>query len=170
MMFSPQPKPEPRQRAKGRKHRQEAQVVKTVRVQVAERDGYCRVLALLFMFDPSLRSSLRLYFGPCSGQSEWAHYGDQKRAKTRGKAPVERRTRAGSFMLCAAHHRGTKGYDAGELLVTARDRIEPLINMGKTEAEVANARPLADLDAKWADDEQAARNYTRMVYNSFKRS
>jgi hypothetical protein len=57
-----------------------------------------------------------------------------------------------------------------DMLVTARDRIEKLYNAGKTEQEVIDAKPLADLDAKWADDEQAARNYTRMVYNSFRRS
>jgi glyoxylase-like metal-dependent hydrolase (beta-lactamase superfamily II) len=57
-----------------------------------------------------------------------------------------------------------------DMLVTARDRIEKLVNEGKSEAEVIAARPLADLDSKWADDEQGARNYTKMVYNSFKRS
>jgi hypothetical protein len=31
-------------------------------------------------------------------------------------------------------------------------------------------KPLADLDAKWAANEQQAQNWTRMVYNSFKRS
>ena len=36
------------------------------------------------------------------------------------------------------------------MLVTARDRIEKLVNEGKSEAEVVAARPLADLDAKWA--------------------
>ena len=36
------------------------------------------------------------------------------------------------------------------MLVTARDRIEKLVNEGKSEAEVVAAKPLADLDAKWA--------------------
>jgi glyoxylase-like metal-dependent hydrolase (beta-lactamase superfamily II) len=57
-----------------------------------------------------------------------------------------------------------------DMLVTARDRIEKLVNEGKTEAEVIAAKPLADLDATWADNEEAARNFTKMVYNSFKRS
>jgi len=56
------------------------------------------------------------------------------------------------------------------MLVTARDRIEKLVNEGKTEQEVVAARPLADLDAKWAANEEVAKNFTRMVYNSYKRS
>ena len=56
------------------------------------------------------------------------------------------------------------------MLVTARDRIEKLVNEGKSEAEVVAAKPLVDLDASWADNEKAAQDYTRMVYNSFKRS
>jgi cyclase len=55
-------------------------------------------------------------------------------------------------------------------LVTSRERIEKLFNEGKTEQEVLAAKPLADLDAKWAANEQQAQNWTRMVYNSFKRS
>jgi glyoxylase-like metal-dependent hydrolase (beta-lactamase superfamily II) len=57
-----------------------------------------------------------------------------------------------------------------DMLVTARDRIEKLFNAGRSEQEVIEAKPLADLDAKWAANEEAARNFTKMVYNSFKRS
>ena len=32
------------------------------------------------------------------------------------------------------------------------------------------ARPLNDLDAKWAANDEAAVNFLKMVYNSFKRS
>jgi len=56
------------------------------------------------------------------------------------------------------------------MLTTARERIEKLFNEGKSEAEVLAAKPLADLDASWANDEKAAQDYTKMVYNSFKRS
>jgi glyoxylase-like metal-dependent hydrolase (beta-lactamase superfamily II) len=56
------------------------------------------------------------------------------------------------------------------MLVAARDRIEKLVNEGKSEAEVVAAKPLADLDAKWAANDAAAVAFTRMVYNSFKRS
>src|SRR5580698_8394041 len=56
------------------------------------------------------------------------------------------------------------------MLATSRERIEKLFNEGKSEQEVLAAKPLADLDAKWAANEQQAQNWTRMVYNSFKRS
>jgi len=36
-----------------------------------------------------------------------------------------------------------------DMLVTVRDRVKPLVQAGKTPAEVVAARPLADLDAKW---------------------
>jgi cyclase len=57
-----------------------------------------------------------------------------------------------------------------EMLVTSRDRIQKLVNEGKTEQEVLAAKPLADLDAKWAANPEQGQNWTRMVYNSFKRS
>ena len=56
------------------------------------------------------------------------------------------------------------------MVKTARERIEKLVNEGKTEAEVVAAKPLADLDKTWADNEQAADNFVKQVYNSFKRS
>ncbi len=56
------------------------------------------------------------------------------------------------------------------MLVTAHDRIRRLVKEGKSEAEVVAMRPLADLDATWAATEEIARNFTRMVYNSFKRA
>jgi cyclase len=57
-----------------------------------------------------------------------------------------------------------------DMLVIARDRVEKLFNEGKSEAEVVAMRPLADLDAKWAINDSNAIAFTRMVYNSFKRS
>jgi glyoxylase-like metal-dependent hydrolase (beta-lactamase superfamily II) len=57
-----------------------------------------------------------------------------------------------------------------EMLVTSRDRVQKLVNEGKTEQEVLAAKPLADLDAKWAASPEQAQNWTRMVYNSFTRS
>jgi cyclase len=57
-----------------------------------------------------------------------------------------------------------------DMLVIARDRVEKLFNEGKSEAEVVAMRPLADLDAKWAVNDSNAVAFTRMVYNSFKRS
>ena len=55
------------------------------------------------------------------------------------------------------------------MLVTAHERVEKLFNEGKTEEEVLAARPLKDLDEKWAQNETAALAFTKMVYNSFKR-
>ena len=56
------------------------------------------------------------------------------------------------------------------MLKTARERVEKLFKEGKSEAEVIAARPLKDLDAKWAANDEAAINFLKMVYNSFKRS
>jgi glyoxylase-like metal-dependent hydrolase (beta-lactamase superfamily II) len=56
------------------------------------------------------------------------------------------------------------------MVKAARDRIQKLVAEGKTEAEVVAAKPLADLDKTWADNDQAAVNFTKQVYNSFKRS
>jgi cyclase len=52
----------------------------------------------------------------------------------------------------------------------AREKVEALIKEGKTEAEVVAAKPLADLDKTWADNDQAAANFVKQVYNSFTRS
>lgn len=56
------------------------------------------------------------------------------------------------------------------MLKIARERIEKLVREGKSEAKAVAAKPLADLDAKWAANEKAAQDYVKMVYNSFKRS
>ncbi len=57
-----------------------------------------------------------------------------------------------------------------EMLITSRDRIEKLVNEGRTEQEVLDLKPLADLDAKWSGGIPAlAVAHTRNVYNSFKR-
>jgi glyoxylase-like metal-dependent hydrolase (beta-lactamase superfamily II) len=56
------------------------------------------------------------------------------------------------------------------MLMTARDRMAALVAEGKSEPDVLAAKPFADLDAKWAANEQAATSFVRMVYNSFKRS
>jgi glyoxylase-like metal-dependent hydrolase (beta-lactamase superfamily II) len=57
-----------------------------------------------------------------------------------------------------------------EMLVTSRDRIRKLFDEGKSEQQVLAEKPLADLDKKWAANDQQAQNWIRMVYNSFKRS
>jgi len=56
------------------------------------------------------------------------------------------------------------------MLVTSRDRMVKLIADGKaaSEADAQAAKPFADLDAKWAANEQASKNWVRVVYNSMK--
>jgi hypothetical protein len=56
------------------------------------------------------------------------------------------------------------------MLKVAQERVEKLFKEGKSEAEVVGERPLKDLDAKWAANDEAAINFLKMVYNSFKRS
>ncbi len=56
------------------------------------------------------------------------------------------------------------------MVKTVRERVEKLFKEGKSEAEVVAAKPLADLDATWAANDQAAVNFLKQVYNSFKRS
>ena len=73
----------------------------------------------------------------------------------------------------AVHANVAKKADIAEfnaMLKTARERIEKLFREGKSEADVIAARPLRDLDAKWAASDEAAVAFTKMVYNSFKRS
>ena len=56
------------------------------------------------------------------------------------------------------------------MLKTVRERIEKLVKEGKTLDEVIALRPLKDLDAKWAANDDAAIAYLKMVYGSFHRS
>lgn len=54
------------------------------------------------------------------------------------------------------------------MLVTARDRMAALAKEGKSLDDVYAAKPFADLDPKWALNEQAAKNFMRVVYFSVK--
>jgi glyoxylase-like metal-dependent hydrolase (beta-lactamase superfamily II) len=56
-----------------------------------------------------------------------------------------------------------------EMLATSHDRIKKLVDDGKSEEEVIAAKPLADLDATWANNPGHATGHTKNVYNSFKR-
>ena len=60
--------------------------------------------------------------------------------------------------------------DYNAMVKTARERVEKLMKEGKTEEQVVAAKPLADLDKAWADDDEAAENFTKQVYHSFTRS
>jgi glyoxylase-like metal-dependent hydrolase (beta-lactamase superfamily II) len=52
------------------------------------------------------------------------------------------------------------------MLITARDRMAKLVKDGKSEDDVVAAKPFADLDAKWAPNELASKNFIRVVYHS----
>ena len=52
------------------------------------------------------------------------------------------------------------------MLVTSRDRMQKLVQEGKSEDDVVAAKPFADLDAKWAPTELASKNFIRVVYHS----
>jgi cyclase len=56
--------------------------------------------------------------------------------------------------------------DFRTMLGVARDRMEALVQEGKSEDEVLAAKPFDDLDVKWAPSEQASRNFIRVVYHS----
>jgi glyoxylase-like metal-dependent hydrolase (beta-lactamase superfamily II) len=57
-----------------------------------------------------------------------------------------------------------------DMLVASRDRIKPLFDAGKTEAEVLALDPLKDLNEKWAAGNlQLGINHTKNVYHSFER-
>jgi len=57
-----------------------------------------------------------------------------------------------------------------EMLVTSRDRMAKLIADGKatSEGDAQAAKPFADLDAKFGANEQASKNWVRVVYASLK--
>jgi cyclase len=52
------------------------------------------------------------------------------------------------------------------MLVVARDRMDTLIQDGKSESDVLAERPFADLDVKWAPTETASKNFIRVLYRS----
>jgi cyclase len=75
--------------------------------------------------------------------------------------------------IVVGHGNLAKKSDVAEynaMVKTARERVEKLMKEGKTEAEIVAAKPLADLDKTWADNDQAATNFVKQVYNSFNRS
>ena len=57
-----------------------------------------------------------------------------------------------------------------DMLVTARDRVKKLYDEGKTEQQVLEMDPLADLNPKWAAQQglSSGPSFLRNVYNSFR--
>jgi cyclase len=56
-----------------------------------------------------------------------------------------------------------------DMLVTVRDRVKPLVQAGKTPAEVVAARPIADLDAKWGQGFMKPEQFLEIVAQSLAR-
>ena len=54
------------------------------------------------------------------------------------------------------------------MAVAVRERMAALIKDGKSEGDIYAAKPFADFDAKYAANEQAAKNWMRVVYHSLK--
>ena len=98
------PKPRLRKSLTRANRRVAAKIKRQVRAAGLDRD--CNVCRAWWMID----------MDRCDGPLEWAHFGDYKRFKTRGKPAAERHTTMGSLMLCQSHHRA---YDSGRLAITA---------------------------------------------------
>ena len=73
-------------------------------------------------------------------------------------------------MRCLVCQNESLAGSRADLAEDLRRELRTLIKEGKTEAEAVAAKPLADLDKTWADNDQAAANFVKQVYNSFKRS
>lgn len=84
----------PTARARKRKKRKDSKYALQIRALVAERDGYCCVRT----------AGAEFLVGECKGESQWAHFGEFKRYKTRCMKPEERHCTHGALMLCAKHH------------------------------------------------------------------
>ena len=111
-MLSPQPKPRLRATEKRANRRVEAKIKRQVRAACVERDHYCRLGSRFWRDDFMVNT----WTSDCDGESEWAHFDQYRRFKTRGKPAAERHTVQGSMMLCRKHH---TDYDSGELAITA---------------------------------------------------
>jgi hypothetical protein len=70
------------------KRRKEAPLIKAVRAECVERDGYCRLAGL---------------FVTCHGESAWCHLEGKRRSQTRNMKPEDRHSAAWTVMLCARH-------------------------------------------------------------------
>jgi glyoxylase-like metal-dependent hydrolase (beta-lactamase superfamily II) len=60
--------------------------------------------------------------------------------------------------------------DFNAMVKEAREKVEKLFREGKSEDEVVKLNPLKDLNTTWQANDQAGINFTKQVYNSFKRS
>jgi cyclase len=104
-------------------------------------------------------------------QVDWANGGDIRgmiRATNEWLAVANDQTKVVVGHGALANKANVAEY--GAMVKQAREKIEGLMKEGKSEADIVAMKPLADLDKTWADNDQAAANFVKQVYNSFKRS
>jgi hypothetical protein len=112
MLQNAQPKGRTRATVKRSRGRAEAEIKRQVREACMLRDGICRIT-----FGHILHKDVQIGLDRacCGYTGEWAHLGEKRRFKTRGMAPEERHTTAGSLMLCTEHHRMYDEYKTLEI-------------------------------------------------------
>jgi hypothetical protein len=106
-------KPGPTARGRAARRRREGPVAKKVRAACVERDGHCRYWLERFV-NPFMED-----IADCDGPSQWAHFGEKVRAKTRNMKPEQRHTTWGSLMLCRLHHDQLDGRQHPRLKIEA---------------------------------------------------
>jgi hypothetical protein len=63
---------------------------------------------------------------------------------------------------------GTDVKDFRDMIVTVRDRVQRMIDSGRTDSEVLAEHPTADFDAKWGQGRVRADEFVRSIYNSLR--
>lgn len=54
------------------------------------------------------------------------------------------------------------------MIVTVRDRIQKLVNDGRTENEIVAQHPTSDLDAQWGQGRVRAEDFIHEIYGALK--
>jgi len=54
------------------------------------------------------------------------------------------------------------------MVVTVRDRVQRLIDQGRTEDEVIGSRPTADFDTRWSHGRVQPEAFVREIYTALK--
>ncbi len=93
--------------------------------------------------------------GMIRATNEWLKLANDETKIVVGHGPLANRTSVAEY---------------NAMVKEAREKVQALIKEGKSEADVIAMRPLAELDKTWADNDQAAANFVKQVYNSFQRS
>ena len=115
---APIPKPPLREKVKARGDRYEAAVIRRVRREVVNRDGYCRV--------SNVNGDEFALVGWCEGVSEWAHLEEWRRFRTMGQRPEDRHTEEGTAQLCTKHHAQYDAHQWEFQMLTTRGANGPM--------------------------------------------